>query len=179
MILMVMSRDTAVKGLRFLLEALAELREKYDLNLVVVGRTMGDGLTENLMERLGITAHVTFRDRIDTDELINLYRSATLVAVPSTYEGFGIPAAEAMSCGTPLVSTTAGALPEVVGDAGILVPPADSAALAVAIGSLLADPIKRREYSLLGRQRILQNFNWKNAAQRTADIYLEAIKSRQ
>ena len=179
MILMVMSRDTAVKGLRFLLAALAELRGKYDLSLVVVGRTMGDGLTENLMERLGITAQVTFRDRIDTDELVNLYRSATLVAVPSTYEGFGIPAAEAMSCGTPLVSTTAGALPEVVGDAGILVPPADSAALAAAIGSLLADPIKRREYSLLGRQRILQNFNWKNAAQRTADIYLEAIKSRQ
>ncbi len=178
MILMVMSRDTAVKGLRFLLEALAELRKKYDLDLVVVGRTMGDGLTEKLMERLGVTAHVTFRDRIDTDELVNLYRTATLVAVPSTYEGFGLPAAEAMSCGAPVVSTTAGALPEVVGDSGILVPPADSAALASAIDSLVADPAKRREYSVLGRRRILDNFNWKNAARRTADIYLEAIQSR-
>ncbi len=179
MILMVMSRDTAVKGLRFLLEALAELRKKYDLKLVVVGRTMGDGLTEKLMERLGVTANVTFRDRIDTDELIDLYRSATLVAVPSTYEGFGIPAAEAMSCGAPVVSTTAGALPEVVGDAGILVPPADSAALALAIARMVADPVKRLEYSSLGRRRILDNFNWKNAAKRTADIYLEAIKGRE
>ncbi|MGA2158364.1 MAG: glycosyltransferase family 4 protein [Dehalococcoidia bacterium] len=178
MILMVMSRDTAVKGLKFLLEALAELRRKYDLNLVVVGRTMGDGLTERLMEKLGVTPNVTFRDRIDTDELVNLYRSATLVAVPSTYEGFGIPAAEAMSCGAPLVSTTAGALPEVVGDAGILVPPADSTALASAIDSLIADPAKRREYSALGRKRILDNFNWKNAARRTADVYLEAMQNR-
>jgi glycosyltransferase involved in cell wall biosynthesis len=178
MILMVMSRDTAVKGLRFLLEALAELRKKYDLNLVVVGRTMGDGLTEKLMERLGVTSNVTFRDRIDTDELVDLYRSATLVAVPSTYEGFGIPAAEAMSCGAPVVSTTAGALPEVVGDAGILVPPADSAALAFAMDRLVADPVKRREYSLLGRRRILDNFNWKNAAKRTADIYIEAVNDR-
>ncbi|MHB8086418.1 MAG: glycosyltransferase family 4 protein [Dehalococcoidia bacterium] len=178
-ILMVMSRDTAVKGLRFLLEALAELRKKHDLNLVVVGRTMGDGLTEKLMERLGVTANVTFRDRIDTDELVNLYRSATLVAVPSTYEGFGLPAAEAMSCGAPVVSTTAGALPEVVGDAGILVTPADPVALASAIGSMIADPVKRREYSLLGRKRILDNFNWKNAAKRTADIYTEAIESRR
>ncbi len=133
-ILMVMSRDTAVKGLRFLLQALAELRKKWDLKLVVVGRTLGDGETEKLMDRLGVTSCVSFCDQIDTSELVKLYRTATLLAVPSTYEGFGLPAAEAMSCGSPVVSTTAGALPEVVGDAGILVPPADPGALAAAIG---------------------------------------------
>jgi glycosyltransferase involved in cell wall biosynthesis len=69
-------------------------------------------------------------------------------------------------------------LPEVVGDAGILVPPADSTALASAIDSLIADPAKRREYSALGRKRILDNFNWKNAARRTADVYLEAMQNR-
>lgn len=175
LILMVMSRDTAVKGLRFLLEALAELRKKWDLKLVVVGTTLGDGVTEKLMDRLGVTGAVTFRNQIETSELIKLYRTATLVAVPSTYEGFGIPAAEAMSCGAPLVSTTAGALPEVVGDAGILIPPADSAALTAAIAQLMESPAKRAEYSILGRKRILEKFNWSNAARLTAEVYSEAI----
>jgi glycosyltransferase involved in cell wall biosynthesis len=179
MILMVMSRDTAVKGLRFLLEALAELRKKYDLNLVVVGRTLGDGATEHLMERLGITNSVTFRDQIGTDELIRLYREATLVAVPSTYEGFGLPAAEAMSCAAPVVSTTAGALPEVVGDAGILIQPADPAALALAIAALIDDPEKRRKYGELGRKRILEHFSWRDAAIRTLEVYGEAIERKR
>ena len=175
-ILMVMSRDTAVKGLRFLLQALAELRKTHDVKLVVVGQTMGDGVTEKLMDKLGITDSVTFRDQIETDELIRLYRTATLVAVPSTYEGFGLPAAEAMSCGTPVVSTTAGALPEVVGDAGILIPPADSAALTNAIAHLLDNPDKRNEYSILGRKRILENFSWIDAAKYTLDVYVQAIE---
>ena len=178
MVLMVMSRDTAVKGLRFLLEALAELRKRWDLKLVVVGTTLGDGVTEKLMDKLGVTDAVTFRNQIETSELIKLYRSATLVAVPSTYEGFGIPAAEAMACGAPLVSTTAGALPEVVGDAGILIPPADSVALTAAIAGLLEDPAKRAEYSVLGRKRIAENFNWSNAARLTAEVYSEAISQR-
>ena len=178
MILMVMSRDTAVKGLRFLLEALSELRKKWDLKLVVVGSTMGDGVTEKLMDKLGVTEAVSFRNQIETSELIRLYRSATLVAVPSTYEGFGIPAAEAMACGAPLVSTTAGALPEVVGDAGILIPPADSSALTAAIAQLMESPAKRSEYSILGRKRILEKFNWRNAARLTADVYAQAIATK-
>lgn len=177
-ILMVMSRDTAVKGLRFLLRALAELRKKWDLKLVVVGRTLGDGETEKLMDRLGLTSCVSFCDQVDTSELVRLYRTATLLAVPSTYEGFGLPAAEAMSCGSPVVSTTAGALPEVVGDAGILVPPADPAALAAAIAQLLDDPAKRAEYGAMARKRILERFNWQGAAKRTVDVYNEAISQR-
>jgi glycosyltransferase involved in cell wall biosynthesis len=178
-ILMVMSRDTIVKGLKYLLEALAELRKKYDLKLVVVGRTFGDGVTEKLMDKLGITESVSFRNQIDTDELIRLYRTATLVAVPSTYEGFGLPAAEAMSCGAPVVSTTAGALPEVVGDAGILVPPADSAALARAIAGLMENPQRLKELSVLGRKRIIEQFSWKDAARKTAEVYAEAIAAKR
>ena len=178
-ILMVLSRDTPVKGLRFLLHALAELRKKWDLKLVVVGRTLGDGETEKLMDRLGVTGCVSFCDQVETTELVRLYRTATLLAVPSTYEGFGLPAAEAMSCGAPVVSTTAGALPEVVGDAGILVPPADPAALAAAIAQLLDDPAKRAEFGVLARKRILEKFNWQGAARRTAEVYLEAIAQRQ
>ena len=130
------------------------------------------------MDRLGVTSCVSFCDQVDTSELVRLYRTATLLAVPSTYEGFGLPAAEAMSCGSPVVSTTAGALPEVVGDAGILVPPADPAALAAAIAQLLDDPAKRAEYGTLARKRILERFNWQGAAKRTADVYNEAISQR-
>jgi glycosyltransferase involved in cell wall biosynthesis len=129
------------------------------------------------MDRLGVTNAVIFRDQIETSELIELYRTSTLVAVPSTYEGFGLPAAEAMSCGAPLVSTTAGALPEVVGDAGILIPPADPAALTAAIAQLMESPARRREYSLLARKRILEKFNWSDAARLTAEVYAEAIKA--
>ena len=179
MILMVMSRDTIVKGLRYLLEAMAEVRKKYDINLVVVGRTMGDGYTESLIKRLDIERNVTFCSNVDTGELIKLYRMATIVAVPSTYEGFGLPAAEAMACGTPVVSTTAGALPEVVGDAGILVPPADSGALAAAISGLLEHPEKLQELGRKGRKRILEQFSWKDAARRTLDVYQEAIDKKR
>ncbi|UCH51915.1 MAG: glycosyltransferase family 4 protein, partial [Chloroflexota bacterium] len=122
-LLVVISRDTPVKGLRYLLEALAILRQKHPLELVVVAKGTDNRTTQRLINTLGIRDYVKFIDEIDTAELVHQYRLATIVVIPSVYEGFGLPAAEAMSCGAPVVSTTAGALPEVVGDAGILVPP--------------------------------------------------------
>ncbi|MDD5312237.1 MAG: glycosyltransferase family 4 protein [Dehalococcoidia bacterium] len=176
MILMVMSRDTLVKGLRFLLEALAAIKEKYDMKLVVVGQTMKGSDSEELIGRLSLADRVSFRERIDTAELVNLYRQATIMAVPSTYEGFGLPAAEAMACGAPVISTTAGALPEVVGDAGVLIAPADSKVLAGAIAELMDNPERRRQYGILGRRRILEQFNWANAARKTAEVYVQAVE---
>lgn len=174
-LLVVISRDTPVKGLSYILEALAILRKKYNLELVVVGRTLGDGVTEKLIRKLGIDEHVSFIDQIDTAELVRQYRLATIVVVPSIYEGFGLPAAEGMACGTPVVATTAGALSEIVGDAGILIQPADINALVEAISGLVDNPNKRQYLSEVGRRRIEQLFNWKNAAKCTADVYHEAI----
>jgi glycosyltransferase involved in cell wall biosynthesis len=175
-ILAVISRDTPVKGLKYILEALAVLRKEHDLELQVIGKTLGDGITEEIIHNLGIADHVSFIDQIDTAELVRHYRLATIVAVPSIYEGFGLPAAEGMACGTPVVATTAGALPEVVGDAGILVPPADVPSLVEAISGLMDNPDKRNHLGETGRKRIEQLFTWKNAAKRTADVYLEAIE---
>ena len=172
---MVMSRDTAVKGLRFLLAALAELRGKYDLSLVVVGRTMGDGLTENLMERLGITAQVTFRDRIDTDELVNLYRSATLVAVPSTYEGFGIPPLEAMACGCPVIASNASSVPEVCGDAAFYIDPYDIESIADGMYKVLTGEGLRRDLITKGFRRV-KVFSWNESAKKVLNIINEATK---
>jgi len=175
-LLVVISRDTAVKGLRYMLEALAILRQKHNLELIVVAKETDNSTTKELIINLGIKDYVKFIDEIDTAELVNQYRLANIVAIPSIYEGFGLPAAEAMACGVPVVSTTAGALPEIVGDAGILVPPADAKALAEAISALVISPNKRKHLSEMGRKRVMQMFNWRNTAQRTADVYAEAIE---
>lgn len=178
-LLVVISRDTAVKGLRYMLEALAVLRQKHNLELIVVAKGTDNSTTQKLISNLGIRDYVKFIDEIDTAELINQYRLASVVVIPSIYEGFGLPAAEAMACGVPVVSTTAGALPEVVGDAGILVPSADTKALAEAISALVVSPNKRKHLSEMGRKRIVQMFNWRNTAQRTADVYAEAIECQK
>jgi glycosyltransferase involved in cell wall biosynthesis len=175
-LLVVISRDTAVKGLRYMLEALAILRQKHELDLLVVANVTDNSATQKLISDLGIKDYVKFLYEIDTAELVNQYRLASVVIVPSIYEGFGLPAAEAMACGAPVISTTAGALPEVVADAGILVPPADVTALAEAISALLVSPNKRQHLGEIGRRRIVQMFNWRNTAKRTADVYAEAIE---
>jgi len=175
-LLVVISRDTAVKGLKYILEALATLRQKHPLELIVVAKGTDNKATQRLINTLGIRDYVKFIDEIDTAELVHQYRLSSIVVIPSIYEGFGLPAAEAMSCGVPVVSTTAGALPEVVGDAGILVPPADVKALVEAISALVINPDKRKLLSQMGRKRILQKFNWRNTAKGTADVYVEAIE---
>ena len=175
-LLVVISRDTPIKGLRFMLKALAVLRQRHDLELIVVAKGTDNRTTQRLISTLGIRDYVKFIDEIDTLELVNQYRLASVVIVPSVYEGFGLPAAEAMSCGAPTISTTAGALPEVVGDAGILVPPADVKALVNAISELVVNPDKRKHLSAIGRRRIVQTFNWGNTAKHTADVYAEAIE---
>jgi glycosyltransferase involved in cell wall biosynthesis len=175
-LLVVISRDTAVKGLRYMLEAFAILRQKQNLELIVVAKETDNSTTQKLISNLGIRDYVKFIDEIDTAELVNQYRLASVAVIPSIYEGFGLPAAEAMACGTPVVSTNAGALPEIVGDAGILVPSADTKALVEAISALVVSPNKRKHLSEMGRKRIMQMFNWRNTAQRTADIYAEAIE---
>ncbi len=174
-LLVINSGDTPLKGLKYMLEAIAALRLERKIELVIVGKQMRNGYTQGLIEGLGIADCVTHMGQIDTAELVRQYSMATMVVVPSVYEGFGLPAAEAMSCNTPVISTTAGALPEIVGDAGILVPPANTRALVKAIANLLDNPDKRRYLGEMGYRRIRQMFNWENTAKHTADVYREAI----
>jgi glycosyltransferase involved in cell wall biosynthesis len=128
-LLTINSGDIPLKGLKYLLEAVAALRPKRKIQLTIVGKPMKNGYTKGLIDSLDIADCITQLQQIDTAELVRQYSTATMVVVPSVYEGFGLPAAEAMCCRTPVISTTAGALPEIVGDAGILVPPADTGAL--------------------------------------------------
>ena len=109
---------------------------------------------------------------------MELYAGAEAAVVPSLYEGFSLPAVEAMACAVPLVVTTAGALPEVVGadgEAALLVPPGDAEALAARLGTLLGDGHLRRRLGRRGRSRALSCFTWEAAARATADRYREVI----
>ncbi len=169
------SADVAMKGLSYLLEALAKLRTEDDrLHLTVIGRKKEGGKSEETIERLGLTDHVQFVTGVPEERIIELYSEAELAVVPSLYEGFSLPAIEAMSCGVPLVATTGGALPEVVGDdndTALLVAPGDSEALAVRIATALDDPELRARIGARGRQRVIDRWTWRHTAERTVEQY--------
>jgi len=169
------SADTPLKGLNFLLEAVAEIRTKQPIKLTVIGQPKKDGIIENLVAKLGVADIVHFTGRIDNEEFADYYAKSTVAVVPSLYEGFGITAAEAMACCVPLISTSGGALPEVVGDAGMIVPPADAKALAGAIMKLLNAPEERKKYAQAGLARVNSVFSWKKAAQEGVEVYREVI----
>ena len=169
------SADTPLKGLRFLLEAVAQIRKNRPIKLTVIGQPKKDGMIETLVKDLGVGDVVHFTGRIDNEEFADYYAKSTIAVVPSLYEGFGIPAVEAMACGVPLISTTGGALPEVVGDAGVIVPAGDAQALAGAITRLLDSPEERKKYARAGLDRANSVFNWERAARKVVDVYREAI----
>ncbi len=169
------SADMPLKGLSYLMHAVAEVRGRRPVRLVVIGTPNAGGAASRLVQSLGLGGIVEFTGRVKHAELVRQYARASAAVVPSVYEGFGLPAGEAMACGVPVISTTGGALPEVVGDAGILVPPADPAALAAAILAVLNDPAYGRELGRRGLRRVRRNFTWRRAAELTVSAYREAI----
>jgi glycosyltransferase involved in cell wall biosynthesis len=177
------SADVPLKGLIPLLEGLAKLRvERPDAHLVVVGRLKEESPVGQTIDRLGLTGAVTFASGISDDALVRLYAEACVAVVPSLYEGFSLPAVEAMACGVPLVATTGGALPEVVGAdgvTGLLVPPSDPGELAQAIGRLLADPELAGRLAGAGRSRVLGRYTWPACATATVEHYRWTIEEHQ
>lgn len=166
------SADQPLKGTQYLIPAFATLCQQFPrLHLVFVGKPKPGGPTQQLIERFGVGDRIRFLHGVTPDEFRGLYARSVLAVVPSEYEGFGFPAGEAMACGTPVVSTNGGALPEVVGDAGRSVPVRNPTALAHAIGELLSDPQARADLAHRGRQRILDNFCWSRTATALTDLY--------
>jgi glycosyltransferase involved in cell wall biosynthesis len=172
------SADVPIKGLVPLLEAVAKLRTERDVELVVVGRPKEGGVALQTIDRLGLVDAVRFVSGISEEQLVELFGSAQVAVVPSLYEGFSLPAVEAMACGTPLVATTAGALPEVVGPDGetaLHVPPGDPEALAAAVGRLLDDDDLATRIGAAGRDRVVELFTWRAVAERTVAWYRTAL----
>ena len=170
------SADMPLKGLAYLLPAVAETARHRDVRLTVIGTPKKRGLVSRLVRDLGIGHLVTFTGRVTNEEFVRLYARAGIAVVPSVYEGFGLPAGEAMACGVPVISTTGGALTEVVGDAGVLVPPKNSEAITKAVIDLLDNPGKAEYYGRKGYQRVQEHFTWRRAAEKTAAAYREAIR---
>jgi glycosyltransferase involved in cell wall biosynthesis len=169
------SADVPMKGLAYLLEALAKVRtDRDDAHLVVIGSPKPKSRIPALIDRLGLTGSVEFVSRVTTERIVELYAEAEVACVPSLYEGFSLPAVEAMACGVPVVGTTGGAVPEVIGvdrETGLLVSPKDADALAVAILRVLKDDALRARIGAAGRARALSQFTWRQTAVGTVAHY--------
>jgi glycosyltransferase involved in cell wall biosynthesis len=170
------------KGIRYLLEALLYLPR--DVTLTVVdGGAPRHLLMEELMKKYHLDGRVSCTGKISTPEVVRKYQEAEIAVTPSVYEGFGFPAAEAMSTGLPVVSSDGGALPEVVGEdgeAGFVVPARDPQALAAAIKRLLDNKSLRQRMGAAGRARVLARFSWEAACRDLTVVYEDNIlKKRQ
>ena len=169
------SADVALKGLRYLLEAVAKLRtERSDLHLVVIGKAKEGGQSEVTIRELGLEDHVEFISDVPDEHIVKLYSESELAVVPSLYEGFSLPAIEAMSCGVPLVATTGGALPEVTGtdyETVLHVEPGDADALAAKMSEAFNDPELRARIGAQGRERVINHWSWSHTAVKTVEHY--------
>jgi len=170
------------KGARYFLKALDLLKDELDFRVTFVDNFKHNlKLAPRLVDEYGLNSRVDFTGRIPTDDLVRHYNEAKLLVTSSVHEGFGLPLAEAMSCGTPVVGTEIGAFREIVehGASGWLVPASSPEALASAIRMMWNDPDLRRKLGEGGRKRILEKFNWRKAAEETLAVYEEIVPPKR
>ncbi len=175
------SADVALKGLSYLLEAMAKLRTERDVTLTIIGKPR-PGHSMDLIDSYGLAPHIEFVSGVSDERIVELYAEAEMAVVPSLYEGFSLPAIEAMCTGTPLVATDGGALPEVTGTDGETVlqcPAGDKDALAATIARGLDDAELRARIGAAGRQRVLDRWTWKLCALQTVEQYREVLAMPQ
>ena len=171
------SADVALKGLSYLLEAMALLRKDRDIRLTIIGKPR-PGHSMDLIDSLGLRPHIDFVSGVTDERIVELYAEAELAVVPSLYEGFSLPAIEAMSTGICLVATDGGALPEVTGthnETVLQCPAANSEALAAVIATGLDSAELRARIGEAGRQRVISRWTWKHCAELTVEQYREAL----
>jgi glycosyltransferase involved in cell wall biosynthesis len=172
------SADVALKGLQYLLEALAKLKADRPVHLTVIGRAKPGGPSDELIRSLGLGDSVEFVTGVPDERIVELYAESELAVVPSLYEGFSLPAIEAMATGTCLVATDGGALPEVTGtddDTVLSCPAGDAEALAAALRRGLDDADLRARIGAAGRQRVAERWSWRHCAELTVEQYREVL----
>ncbi|MCI4675521.1 glycosyltransferase family 4 protein [Candidatus Mycolicibacterium alkanivorans] len=177
-IIAISSADRPLKGIGHLLHAVAKLRAEHEVELQLVAKLEPNGPTEKLIAELGISDIVHTSSGLSDAELATLFASAEVACIPSLYEGFSLPAVEAMASGTPIVASRAGALPEVLGPDGEcadLVTPGDVGELTAALDRQLSSPERRHWLGTAGRRRALDVFSWESVAAQTVRVYEQAI----
>ena len=174
-IVAVASADSPLKGVATLLQAFGKITAEREAQLIVVGRPAPGGPTDRLVSDLALGDRVRFVHGISDSELADLTASAEIAVVPSLYEGFSLPAVEHMASGTPLVASDTGALPEVTGDAAVLVTPGDAEALFTVLSDLLDSPEERARLGAAAWQRVQERFTWSAVARATVERYRRAI----
>ena len=172
------SADVALKGLQYLLEALAKLRTERQVHLTVIGRAKPGGNSDAMIKELGLADCIDFVTGVSDERIVELYAESELAVVPSLYEGFSLPAIEAMATGTCLVATDGGALPEVTGHDGDTVlscPAGNAEALAAQLRRGLDDAELRARVGAAGRQRVGERWSWRHCAELTVEQYREVL----
>lgn len=168
--------DNPQKGFYYLLKALKLMPERVKLIAVDEAHRFWAPVW---IKEIGVEDRVKFTGKLSDEDLLKCYSRAAVTVMPSLYEGFGLPAAEALCCGSAVVATRAGALPEIVldGKTGLLVPPKDPEALAAAIMELLNNEPRRRKMTESGREHVSGRFGWDVIAEKTEAVYKELISS--
>ena len=170
------SADVPLKGLKYLINALPKIISLYpDTELVVIGKARNNGETMKLIKRLNLLPHIHFKSNLKEEDIVDLYASAELAVIPSLYEGFGFGAGEAMSCGVPLISTLSGGLEDIVKGSCYEIEPGSSVQIENAVIDLFDNEEEMKRVALLGRKRILEKFNWRQAAKGYLAIYEREI----
>ena len=173
----VASADVPLKGLDYLLKALSDLAEVYsDISLSIIGEQKKGGHTERLIKKLNLEKRVNFFSNLTQEELRKTYCEAELAIIPSLYEGFGFAAIEAMACGVPLISSSGGALPEVIKDTGIIIPPKNVKEIYNSVDFLLSSPKSAKELAEKGLQRANSKFSWTAIAKQLEKVYYKEIE---
>jgi glycosyltransferase involved in cell wall biosynthesis len=167
------------KNLERLIEAFHTLRKGpfEDVKLLIIGDEISKYATlRRAVHKYKLHKHVRFFGFVPDKTLAILYRLAGVFVFPSLYEGFGLPPLEAMASGTPVITSNVSSLPEVVGDAALLIDPYDPDAIAEAIGRVLSDPALHADLRARGLQRVRQ-FSWERSVIRVREIYEEVLAS--
>jgi len=173
----VASADVPLKGLDYLLNALSDLAEVYsDISLSIIGEQKKGGHTERLIKKLNLEKRVNFFSNLTQEDLRKTYCEAELAIIPSLYEGFGFAAIEAMACGVPLISSSGGALPEVIKDTGIIIPPKNVKEIYNSVDYLLSSPHIAKELAEKGLQRANSKFSWAAIAKKLEKVYYKEIE---
>jgi len=165
------------KNVSALIKSYYKLKKRYKLNhklAIVGGKGWKYSSIFNLVRKLNLERDIIFTGYVENKDLVLFYNAADLLVFPSIYEGFGLPPLEAMACGTPVVTSNTSSLPEVVGDAGIMIDPYDVDELANVMNEVLTNNDLKKSMSEKGLRRA-QIFNWKDTAKKTLKVYEEVI----